>query len=226
MSDKDAKKKGPSPPPDDGDEILIEFVDHEEGAPGEEARGGGSSGEGASPEKEDMEIVLLEDGGEDAGAGEDRPTEALARLEDRHLRLRAEFENYRRRVERDRDEMRRQALASTVSDLLPVFDNLNLALKSLEAEVSSDHWKGIQLVLQQLREALARLGVEEIEAEGRQFDPAVHEAVNSVVRTDVPPMTVTAVYAIGYLLGGKVIKPARVEVSMAPEGGPAGSDDA
>jgi molecular chaperone GrpE len=230
-NDADEKKKAPPPPPREGDDILIEFVDHDEDALGQDARSGASPGGGLKDDRE-MEVVLLDEEGSEGPFGEEEEGEeearahALAQLEERHLRLRAEFENYRRRVDRDREEMRRQAVGRSGSELLPALDNLNLALKSLEGEVSPDHWKGILLVLQQLKEALARLGVEEIEAVGKRFDPAVHEAVNSVVREDVPPMTVTAVYASGYLLGGKVIKPARVEVSRAPEGGPAGRDDA
>jgi molecular chaperone GrpE len=232
-NDADKKKKTPPPPPHEGDDILIEFVDHDEDALGQDVRSDASPGGGSGlKDDREMEVVLLDEEGSEGPFGEQEEREeeakadALAQLEERHLRLRAEFENYRRRVDRDREEMHRQAVARAVSELLPALDNLNLAVKSLEGEVSPDHWKGILLVLQQLKEALARLGVEEIESVGKRFDPAVHEAVNSVVREDVPPMTVTAVYASGYLLGGKVIKPARVEVSRAPDGGPAGRDDA
>ncbi len=230
--EKNGKKAGPPGPPDEGEEIQIEFIDHEEEGPPTAGEGSESaSGRAKGSEGGEVEVVLLEDEAElpfgpSERAEEERRSEALAELEDRHLRLRAEFENYRKRVERDREEMRRQAISQAISEVLPALDNLNLAVRSLENEVSPDHWKGLLLVLQQLKESLARLGVEEIAAEGKRFDPSLHEAVNSVVRTDVPPMTVTAVYSLGYTLGGKVIKPARVEVSMAPEGGPAGSEDA
>jgi molecular chaperone GrpE len=226
--ERDKGKKGTPPRPSaKDDEITIEFVDHDEGPLT------------VSPEDGSLEELLK--GGQGKAEVETDPVEILdespelprdseqpdktAELEDRLLRSRADFENFRRRVARDREEYRRQATAEAVGLFLPILDDLERAVKAIEPGVTEHYVQGLTLVQQQFREALRKMGVSEIEAEGEPFDPALHEAVNVVVREDLPPMTVTAVFGKGYELGGKVLRPARVEVSGRPDE-PAEGEDA
>lgn len=217
---------GPTPKPPDGggEDITIEFVDHDDS--GEPAFAGGSEGPFDVVPADDGVLAIEvepEAGGQDeAPAGADAAqAEKVAKLEERLLRLRAEFENYKRRVARDQEEYHRQAVARTVQGILPVMDNLERAAEALEADAPDHHVQGLSLVIQQFRDALAGLGLEEVEALGQPFDPAVHEAMAMVAREDMPPMTVSRVFSRGYRLGGKVVRPARVEVASAPaEGAP------
>ncbi len=208
-NDRNGPMDPPDPPFEDGD-ISIEFLD-DEGRP----LGDGPPRDGAAPPGSAGPAV---DAGS-TGAEARELRERVEELEDRYLRQRADFENYRKRVNRDREEYRRAASAEVVSRMLPVLDNLNRALKVLENEAPQEWCQGLELVQQQFADALRSLGVEEIEAMGKRFDPTLHEAVMMAPRADLPAGTVTEVFEKGYTLGGKVVKPARVVVSGA------GTDD-
>lgn len=221
---------GPTPKPPDGggEDITIEFVDHDDS--GEPVSADASVGPfEVVPADEGVLSIEVEQeaGGQDEGpAGPDAAlAEKVAKLEDRLLRLRAEFENYKRRVARDQEEYYRQAVARTVQGLLPVMDSLELAAAALEADAPDHHVQGLSLVIQQFGDALAGLGLEEVEALGQPFDPALHEAMAMAAREDLPPMTVSRVFSRGYLLGGKVVRPAKVEVTSAPADGAPGRSD-
>jgi len=213
MKDKHSSRRPPDDPPEDPGEITIEFVDHEE-PPAKVESDLGSLG-----------AIELEAEASEASPAADDQAKKIAHLEDQLLRLRAEFANFRHRVERDRAEYLRQAKAEATAGLLPVLDDLDRAVQALEPEVPEHFAQGLVLLRQHMLEALRRLGLEEIDAVGEPFDPTQHEAVNAVRREDVPPMTVTAVHARGYRLGGKVLKPARVEVSNGPDEGGFGEND-
>lgn len=181
-------------------EITIEFVGHEEEGPAVVP----AQGE-ASP-----------DFGEAAGEG-DREGR-LAELQDLYLRQRADFLNFKKRVDREREGHRRDAAAEAAGRILPVLDNLDRALKAMEGGDHPEWFQGFVLVRQQLWEALQSLGVEEIEAEGRPFDPSLHEAMLAVRREGVRPGTVAEVLERGYRMGEKVLKPARVAVAAMESG--------
>ncbi len=217
----DTGPAGPAQPPDYED-ISIEFVetpvgdDHPPQAP--------VSADRKDPETGILEISMEAEGEGSAGRALELETK-VAKLEDQILRRRADFENYRRRQDRERDELSRQTTARVVEALLPALDDLDRAVDAVRQEVSEDHLQGLLLVRRQIFETLGKMGVEEIDALGQPFDPAFHEAVCMAARPDVPPMTVTSVFQKGYTLGGKLLKPSRVEVNSGAPGGEQGAAD-
>jgi len=136
-------------------------------------------------------------------------------LQDRLLRVAAEFENYRKRVDRDRRDQAEAALATALEDLLPIIDNLELAL---DAPVGSDaevYRKGVELIYQQMTELLRKRGVRPIEAVGADFDPHIHQAVVHEVSSTHREGEVMAELRRGYMLGERLLRPAMVKVAKA-----------
>jgi molecular chaperone GrpE len=133
-------------------------------------------------------------------------------------RTQADFENYRKRVQRDSENERRYAAVSLIRDLLPVIDNLERALEAgREAHDVAKLIAGIELVHQQWTDALSRHGVEPIAAVGQPFDPTHHEAVAERVDTSVPDKTVLEEYQKGYRMYDRVLRASKVVVSRKPE---------
>lgn len=132
-----------------------------------------------------------------------------------HLRrLKAEFDNYRRRVQRDNEELRLRAAETVVESLLPVMDNLSRALEAGDKHEEGQLLAGLDLVAGQLRGTLAGHGLEEIEVEpGTIFDPEYHEAIVAQPSEEYDEGTVTQVLERGYLLHGKLLRPAKVIVA-------------
>jgi molecular chaperone GrpE len=143
---------------------------------------------------------------------------------ERHLddlrRLKADFENYRKRVLREQTARAQSASQALVTKLLPVLDHFELAMTALAAEDGKGSGdldkmrKGVEMVLGELRDVLRAEGLEPIEAEGKPFDPQRHEAVASVEAGDEEPGTVVGVVRAGYELHGRVIRPAMVRVAQ------------
>jgi len=155
------------------------------------------------------------------GAANDPALEAeLAELKDRHLRLAAEFDNFRRRSLKERQDLHNYAIENVVKDLLPTVDNLDRAVfhgHKEEHRVDSENLlQGVELTHRSLLQILQRHGVVEIEAAGKPFDPQVHEAVRRVPSTEHPPGTVVEVYQKGYLLKDMLLRPAMVAVASEP----------
>ena len=142
-------------------------------------------------------------------------------LADQVLRMRAEFDNYRKRMARDADRVRQQAAETLIRDLLPVVDHLELAMKHRDGGPEALA-EGVGMVLRQFHDVLARHGVEPITAEGEPFNPEVHEAVTQRESDDVPAQAVIEEFQKGYRLGQLVLRPAKVVVSL----GTAGNEDA
>ena len=142
-----------------------------------------------------------------------------AELKDRLARRQADFENYRKRVERERSETYNRVVADVAAKLLPVLDNLKRALEteaSVEATESDEfrHFlSGVDLIYKQLNGVLDALGVKPIAAVGEQFDPHVHEAVTTEATDEYEPDTVMQEIVAGYRLGDKLIRPALVKVA-------------
>ena len=132
-----------------------------------------------------------------------------------HLRrLKAEWDNYRKRVQRDNEELRLRAAETVVESLLPVMDNLSRALEAADQHEEGQLLAGLSLVSGQLRGTLAGHGLEEIEVEpGTTFDPEYHEAIVAQPSDEYPEGTVTQVLERGYLLHGKLLRPAKVIVA-------------
>ena len=142
----------------------------------------------------------------------------LAELRERHLRLRADFENYRKRMDREREERSRRALIEPLRDLLPVVDNLERALAA--PGTSDDLRHGVEMIVRQFIDTLRRFGVEEIAAVGLPFDPQFHEAVAREERADVEVPTVIAELQKGFLLNDRLLRPAMVRVAVPVEPAP------
>lgn len=132
------------------------------------------------------------------------------------LRLRADFENFRRRMNKEREEFLHFAGEALVAALLPVLDDFELALKSPGEQVT-DFLAGVEMIYRRLSEILSREGLELITAEGEEFDPNRHEAVAFEPCEGKPPNHVIEEFRRGYTFRGKVIRPAMVKV--AKEGG-------
>jgi molecular chaperone GrpE len=132
-----------------------------------------------------------------------------------HLRrLKAEFDNYRKRVQRDNEELRLRAAETVVESLLPVMDNMSRALEAGDKHGEGQLAAGLSLVADQLRGTLAGHGLEEIDvADGTSFDPEYHEAIMTQASPDHDEGTVVQVLERGYLLHGKLLRPAKVIVA-------------
>jgi molecular chaperone GrpE len=133
-------------------------------------------------------------------------------------RTRADFENYQKRIKRDQAEERRYAQAPLAADLLSALDNLERATAAAEqAGEKGPLVQGVAMVHAQLLDILRRHGITPIEALGRPFDPNCHQAVLQQPSKEHPPMTVVQVLEQGYMIHDRVLRPARVVVSTAPE---------
>ena len=139
----------------------------------------------------------------------------LADLRDRSIRTLADFENYRRRSERERDDLRRFAVADSLREMLPVVDNLERALAA--GGTVEDLKLGVELTLRQFKDLLRQRGIEEVRAIGEPFDPALHEAVAREEAAGVSVPTVTAELQRGYTIHGRLLRPALVKVAMPVE---------
>ncbi|MDF1700563.1 MAG: nucleotide exchange factor GrpE [Planctomycetota bacterium] len=155
------------------------------------------------------------------------PEEELARLRDKLKRVEAEFVNETKRIRRQAEGDRKYAIETVIVDLLPVIDALHGARDGLaDDEASKPMREGLSLVEQQLQGVFKRYGVSSIEAQGKPFDPARHQAMMMVERDDVDPQTVCDVLRVGYELHGRVVRPAEVLVAKAPAAeAPAAGDE-
>jgi molecular chaperone GrpE len=138
-------------------------------------------------------------------------------------RLKAEFDNYRKRAARDQESLVARAAESLVRELLPILDDLERALDAAERHEEAQLEEGVRLVHRSLAQALQKQGLEQIETNGR-FDPHVHEALLSQP-SDAEEGSVIDVLQKGYRLGDRVLRPARVIVSGAKEATPDGDAD-
>jgi molecular chaperone GrpE len=136
-------------------------------------------------------------------------------LLDRMARLQAEFDNSRKREARERVDFREYAVAGAVEQFLPVIDNFQLALKSTG---SLDQLRtGVELIVKQMEEALRQLNVQTVQTVGTAFDPRVHEALDSVERTDLPDQQVFEEVRRGYKIKERLLRPALVRVVSNPQ---------
>lgn len=136
----------------------------------------------------------------------------LKEKNDRILRLQADFENFRRRTAKEKEELAAVITQNMLGDLLPLLDNFERAM-AVEQTDGEAFRKGVEMIFTQLKEVLDKNGLEHIEAEGQPFDPNVHQAVMRVENPDVSNGTVTQVLQKGYRAKGRVIRPAMVQVA-------------
>ena len=135
----------------------------------------------------------------------------MAQQEDKYLRLAAEYDNYRRRTAKEKESIWSEAKADAAVAFLPVYDNLERALKQDTADEA--YKKGVEMTMNQLKSVLEKLGITEIEAQGKPFDPTLHNAVMHVEDESLGENTVAEVFQAGFKLGDKVIRFAMVKVA-------------
>ena len=141
----------------------------------------------------------------------EKAQQALAQEHDSYLRLAAEYDNYRKRSQKEKENAWATAKAETIKELLPVYDNLERALKQETCDEA--YAKGVQMTMTQLKTVLEKLGVEEIPAQGQPFDPNLHNAVMHMEDEAFGENMVAEVFQAGFKLGEKVIRHALVKVA-------------
>jgi molecular chaperone GrpE len=169
---------------------------------------------------------------DDQGTDVQRPEERIAALEaenrtleanleavdDRLLRLAAEFDNWKKRAGREQAEAERRGREVVLRDAVDIVDGLQRALASLDEHTDAQAVRdGVSLLLRALQQKLERHGVRSIEATGRRFDPRLHDAIARAPRQDVDPGTVVSEVRKGYLMGDRLLRPAAVVVAEAPQ---------
>lgn len=137
---------------------------------------------------------------------------------DKYLRAVAELENVRKRAAKDVDNARKFALERFASELLAVRDSFEMGLAAASQADAASLMEGSRATLKQLASTMERFGVTEIDPQGEPFDPMLHEAMTVQPSTEVEPGSVLTVYQKGYLLNGRLLRPARVVVAAGPEG--------
>jgi molecular chaperone GrpE len=133
------------------------------------------------------------------------------------LRRQADFDNYRKRIERDRLEESRRGVGRLLEELLPILDSFERALRAHSGPADEEYRKGLELIYRQMWDTLARQGIERIDAAGKPFDPHFHQAIERVETPDQPDHTVLEVLQDGFLFHGRVLRPAVVRVAVAPQ---------
>lgn len=182
--------------------------------------------------KQPAENTGLDEGGNEeiniSEAAEGKPAVSLEEVQaeldeqrDKYLRLYADFENYRKKMQKDKEELIKYSNESLVYELLPVIDSMEMALKhSAEgnAEAVQSLKQGVENTLRELNRTLEKFGVKAIEAVDMPFDPAYHHAMSQVEREDKENNTVVEEFRRGYLFNEKVLRPSMVAVSKKPGG--------
>ena len=170
-------------------------------------------------------VAPVESSGDDAGsaaasASESAQAEQLQKLaaEKQDLtntlvRLQADFDNYRKRTEKEHDQARHRGVENLVEQLLPVLDGFDRALAAHDDPAYEDYRKGFELIRKQLWDLLAKQGVHRIESIGKEFDPNVHHAVEHVPTNDYPDGAVIEEFQPGYTFYHRVLRPAMVRVA-------------
>ncbi len=178
------------------------------------------NGEGPGPEVEQAEKSCeagVSTELEDKSAKEVESTQAeLENMKCKYLRLYAEFENYKKKVQKDKDEFAKYSNESIAYELLPVIDNLEMALKHAAeggAETAGSLAQGVENTLREMNRILEKFGIVAIEALNKEFNPAFHHAMSQVERSDMENNTVADEFRKGYLYKDKVLRPSLVAVS-------------
>jgi len=140
----------------------------------------------------------------------------LEELRQTLLRRQADFDNYRKRVEKERFEDSKRATARVIEGLIPVIDGFEHALAAHREAEYDNYRKGFELIYKQLLENVSKLGVERIDPVGKSFDPHLHQAVDRAETTDHADGTILQVFQPGYVFHGRVLRPAMVRVAVHP----------
>ena len=143
-------------------------------------------------------------------------TADLEELRQTLLRRQADFDNYRKRIEKERFEDAKRATARLVEGLIPVIDGFEHALAAHREAEYETYRKGFELIYKQLLDHLAKLGVERLDPVGKPFDPHLHQAVDRAETKDLDDGTILQVFQPGYVFHGRVLRPAMVRVAVHP----------
>ncbi len=179
----------------------------------------------AKKDADKVDIHVGVDSAADQGVSVKEKTQAdqLAKLQaekqellDTLVRRQADFENYRKRIDRDRHQENRRAVTALVEDLLPVIDAFDRAIAAHEDPAYEEYRKGVELIRRQLWDVLAKQGLARIQAVGKPFDPHMHHAIERVESSMHPEGTVIEELQAGYMLHEKVLRPAMVRVTSQP----------
>ncbi|HEX8961030.1 MAG TPA: nucleotide exchange factor GrpE [Geobacteraceae bacterium] len=188
------------------------------------------AGDAEHTRQEAVEAFAFEGAGAEPQAVDDRVKqleEALAAKEaearanwDKFVRERADLENFRKRTQKEKEELVKYGNESLVQEILPVLDNMERALNHASAETQAAVIEGVKLTHGMLQAALKKFGVVPIEvAKGAAFDPALHHAMQQVESEELAPNTIAEVYQQGYLLNDRLLRAALVSVAIAPKKG-------
>ena len=162
-------------------------------------------------EEEILEEQVEETAEEQVEAEVKEEAHEQAAADDRYLRLAAEYDNYRKRTAKEKESIWTTAKADTAAAFLPVYDNLERAIKQETADEA--YKKGVEMTMNQLKEVFSKLGIEEIPALGEQFDPNLHNAVMHIDDENLGENVVAQVFQAGFRCGEKVIRFAMVQVA-------------
>ncbi|MGB7847543.1 MAG: nucleotide exchange factor GrpE [Candidatus Acidiferrum sp.] len=135
------------------------------------------------------------------------------------LRRQADFDNYRKRIEKERSEDSKRGTARVIESLIPVIDDFELALAAQAESPCESFRRGFELIYKRLLDSVAKIGTERIEPIGKLFDPHLHQAVDRIETTEYPHGTIVQVLHPGYLFDGRVLRPAMVRVAVTPLAG-------
>jgi len=184
--------------------------DKEQRAAGAEEKKPKAHAKDAHPKKKGRRAASGKEAGKKKG-------EDTKDLQDRLLRLQADFDNFRKRTLREKNDLYRRANEDLITELLPVLDHVDIALASLASHDPADPAiQGFKLVAEQLTTVLKKFGVSPIDAEGVEFDHNVHEAISHLPSEDVPENVVMAQVRRGYKLGDNLLRAAQAVVSSGP----------
>ena len=189
-------------------------------------------------EEEDIQIELLDPDNPGSGSLEISPSSEVRELElqietlrkekeelyDRYLRKHADFENFRKRLEKDKKDFHQFALTDIMGELIFILDNFERAFSHASDASNQEYQKGVELIYRQLKDVLEKRGLRAIQTEGQKFDPNFHEAVAREERNDVEEGTILEELQRGYLFQNRLLRPAMVKVSYSsddhsPDGG-------
>ena len=169
----------------------------------------------ADPQPQDQDDASAAPDADGEAAGE-AVAEEVGQLKGQLMRLAADFDNFRKRAQREKEEIRKYGIERLLRDILPVLDNLERAVAHSDGE-ESPIAQGVQMVVKQFIDTLQRYGIEPVESKSKPFDPELHEALSQAPSEDVEPGTVLEEVQKGYILNGRLLRPAKVIVAAKPQ---------
>jgi len=185
--------------------------------PKKDAENGLENG-GANAADENPDVYMLDADEASADSEIGKLSKDLEDLRQTLLRRQADFDNYRKRVEKERSEDSRRSTARVIEGLIPVVDSFDQALASHNEPEYANYRKGFELIHKQLIDNIAKLGAERVEPLGKMFDPHLHQAMDRTETTEHEDGTILQVFQPGYAFHGRVLRPAMVRVAVHPTG--------